>query len=187
GLSPADIDEVIITHAHADHVGGLLTAGEPTFASARHHLNRAEREFWMGPNPQERLFPALADALVGAARATIEGLEAAGLLDLCEPGAEPLAGVRLVDAPGHTPGHVAVEVDAGDDTLLYVADAFVHELQLEHPDWTALFDTDAADTVASRRALLDRAAERGAIVAAFHAGIGRVARAGDAYRFEPEG
>ena len=94
---------------------------------------------------------------------------------------------RLVDAPGHTPGHVAVEVDTGDDTLLYVADAFVDELKLEHPDWTALFDTDAADTVASRRALLDRAEERGAIVAAFHVRrAGRSARAGDAYRFEPE-
>jgi glyoxylase-like metal-dependent hydrolase (beta-lactamase superfamily II) len=186
GVEPADVDEVIMSHAHADHVGGLLTAGEPTFARARHHLTRAERDFWLGPNPQERLFPPLADALVGSARSTIEALEAAGLLELCEPGAEPVRGVRLVDAPGHTPGHVAVEVDAGDDTVLYVADAFVHELQLEHPDWTALFDTDAADTVASRRALLDRAAERRAIVAAFHVGReGRVARAGDAYRLVP--
>ena len=95
-------------------------------------------------------------------------------------------GVRILDAPGHTPGHVAVEINTGDDTFFYVADAFVHELQLEHPDWTAAFDTDATDTVATRRRLLDQAVERGAFVAAFHVGrTGRVARAGGAYRLEP--
>jgi glyoxylase-like metal-dependent hydrolase (beta-lactamase superfamily II) len=187
GVEPDDIDDVIVSHAHPDHVGGLLTAGRPTFARARHHLSRAERDFWLAPNPQERLFPAMADTMVTAARGTIQALDDAGLLALCEPGAEPVSGIRLVDTPGHTPGHVAVEVDTGDDTLLYAADAFIDELQLEHPDWTALFDTDDADTVASRRALLDRAVERGAIVAAYHLErTGRIVRAGDVYRFEPE-
>jgi glyoxylase-like metal-dependent hydrolase (beta-lactamase superfamily II) len=186
GVEPADIDDVIMTHVHADHVGGLLTSGEPTFAAARHHLPRAEHDFWLGAAPQERLFAALADAMIATARSTIQALEGAGLLDVCEPGAEPADGVRLLDAPGHTPGHVAVEVDTGDETVLYVADAFVHELQLEHPEWTAAFDADAAATVATRRRLLDHAIERGAIVAAFHVGrTGRVARAGSGYRFEP--
>jgi glyoxylase-like metal-dependent hydrolase (beta-lactamase superfamily II) len=183
GVEPADIDDVIMSHAHADHVGGLVTAGKPTFARARHDLPRAERDFWLGPNPQERLFAGLADALVATARSTIEVLDHAGLLELCEPDAVLESGIRLLDAPGHTPGHVAVEIDTEDGTLLYAADAFVHELQLEHPDWTALFDTDAADTVETRRRLLDHAVERGAVVAAFHVGrTGRVARAGDRYR-----
>jgi glyoxylase-like metal-dependent hydrolase (beta-lactamase superfamily II) len=187
GVEPDDIDDVIISHAHPDHVGGLLTGGRPTFARARHHLSRAERDFWLGPNPQERLFPAMADIMVTSARGTIQALDDAGLLALCEPGAEPVSGIRLVDAPGHTPGHVAVEVDTGDGTLLYVADAFIDELQLEHPDWTALFDTDDADTVASRRALLDRAVERGAIVVAYHLErMGRIERAGDVYRLAPD-
>jgi glyoxylase-like metal-dependent hydrolase (beta-lactamase superfamily II) len=186
GVEPAGIDEVIMSHAHADHVGGLVTGGEPTFARARHYLPRAERDFWLGPSPQDRLFPALADALVATARSTITTLDDAGLLELCEPDAELESGIRLLDAPGHTPGHVAVELDTDDGTFLYAADAFVHELQLEHPDWTALFDTDAADTVATRRRLLDRAVERGATVAAFHVGRqGRVAREGSGYRHEP--
>jgi len=177
---------VIMTHAHADHVGGLLTGGEPTFSDARHHLPRAEHDFWLGPAPQERLFPALADAMVATARTTIQGLDGAGLLEVCEPGAELANGVRLIDAPGHTPGHVAVEIDTGHETILYVADAFVHELQLEHPDWTAAFDADAAATVETRRRLLDHAVERGATVAAFHVGrTGRVARVASGYRLEP--
>jgi glyoxylase-like metal-dependent hydrolase (beta-lactamase superfamily II) len=186
GVEPAGIDDVIITHAHADHVGGLITNGEPTFARARHHLPRAERDFWLGPAPHERLFAPLADAMVNTARSTIQALDDAGLLDIREPGTELASGVRLLDAPGHTPGHVAVEIEAGDDTVLYVADAFVHELQLEQPDWTGVLDTDAADTVVTRRRLLDHAVERGALVAAYHLGrTGRVARAGSAYRFEP--
>jgi glyoxylase-like metal-dependent hydrolase (beta-lactamase superfamily II) len=187
GVEPAEIDEVIISHAHADHIGGVITNGEPTFARARHHLPRAERDFWLGPAPQERLFAPLADALVATARSKIQALDDAGLLDVCEPGTEVASGVRLLDAPGHTPGHVAVEIETGDDTFLYVADAFIHELQLDHPDWTGVLDTDAADTVATRRRLLDRAVEHGALVAAWHVGrAGRVARAGSAYRFEPE-
>jgi glyoxylase-like metal-dependent hydrolase (beta-lactamase superfamily II) len=122
GVEPGDVDDVIMSHAHADHVGGLVTAGEPTFARARHHLPRAEHDFWRGPNPQERLFPALADALITTARATIEVLDDAGLLELCASDAEPMPGVRLIDAPGHTPGHVAVEIDATDGPFLYAAD-----------------------------------------------------------------
>jgi glyoxylase-like metal-dependent hydrolase (beta-lactamase superfamily II) len=77
GVEPADVDEVIMSHAHADHVGGLVTAGEPTFARARHCLPRAERDFWLGLAPQDRLFPQLADALVATARSTIRVLVAA--------------------------------------------------------------------------------------------------------------
>ena len=118
GVEPGDIDDVIMSHVHADHVGGLLTGGEPTFARARHRLGRAERDFWMGPSPQDRLFPALAEALVATARRTIQALDEAGLVTLCEPGDEPVGGLRLLDARGHTPGQLAVEIDTGDDVAV---------------------------------------------------------------------
>jgi glyoxylase-like metal-dependent hydrolase (beta-lactamase superfamily II) len=188
GVEPADVDDVIVTHAHPDHAGGLTTAGAPTFARARHHVARAERDFWLGPDPGARLFPPMADVMVSTATAALETLERAGLVDLREAGDEVAPGVTVLDAPGHTPGHMAVEVDDGGDGLLYLADAVVHELQLEHADWTAPLDTDAAATVATRRALLDRAAERGTIVAGFHLrSTGRVAREGDGYRLAPAG
>jgi glyoxylase-like metal-dependent hydrolase (beta-lactamase superfamily II) len=91
--------------------------------------------------------------------------------------------VRLVPAPGHTPGHVAVAVDGGGDTLLYLADVLLHEEELAHPEWTSVVDTDPAATVATRRAILDRAVQAGARIAGYHLESAmRLSHDGDGYR-----
>ena len=186
GIGPTDVDDVIVTHGHADHVGGLTAKGRPSFPRARHHLARAEWAFWMDGDPRPRLPAPLADLLADTARATFGALSDAGLLELIDDDLEIVPGVRLLSAAGHTPGHLAVELDNGGDPLLYVADAVLHELQFEHPDWIAAFDVDAETTVRTRRRLLDAAADRQALVAAFHLGrIGAVAPAGEGYRFAP--
>jgi len=188
GVAPTDVHDVIVTHAHPDHVGGLTAGGWPTFARARHHVSAPEVDFWLGQDPQERLCAPAADVLVGAARAALITLQDADLLVACAPDAQIAPGVRLVPAPGHTPGHVAVAVDDGGDTLLYLADVLLHEEELAHPEWTSVVDTDPATAVATRRAILDRAVEVGARIAGFHLeSVMRLARDGDGYRQERAG
>ncbi len=93
---------------------------------------------------------------------------------------EVVDGVRLVPAPGHSPGQLAVELGGG---ALYLADVVIDELHAEHPDWTMEFDADPLVTVETRQRLLGRAADEELIVAASHLqGPARVERAGDGFR-----
>jgi glyoxylase-like metal-dependent hydrolase (beta-lactamase superfamily II) len=167
GVAPDDVSVVVITHAHLDHIGGLCPAGEPRFAGARHVISRVE---W---NWSARRGSAIADA-------QLPPLERAGVLELVDPPAEPVPGIRLLAAPGHTPGHVAVEI-AGE--VLFLADAIVDPRHAAHPDWTMAFDEDPDANVRTRVELLGRAADEGLLVAASHIwSPGRVERAGDAFR-----
>jgi glyoxylase-like metal-dependent hydrolase (beta-lactamase superfamily II) len=186
GLDPGEIDDVIVTHAHGDHVGGLVAGDEPTFPRARHHLARAEWDFWMEQDPGPRLPADLAPLLVDVARSALSVLERADVIEFAEGGVEVAPGVGVLPAPGHTPGHLVVELDNGGDPLLYLADAVVHELQFEHPTWTSALDVDAGLTVQTRARLLARASEEQSLVAGFHLErTGRLTRTQTAYRFDP--
>jgi glyoxylase-like metal-dependent hydrolase (beta-lactamase superfamily II) len=167
GVTPRDVSVVIITHSHLDHIGGLCADGRPRFGAARHVMSRVE---WDWGTQRES---PVADA-------QLPPLERAGVLELVDPPAEPVPGVRLLAAPGHTPGQLAVEI-AG--TALFLADAIVDPRHVEHPDWTMAFDEDPDANVRTRRELLGRAADEGLVVAASHLPqAGHVERAGSAFR-----
>ena len=168
GVAPADVGVVVITHSHLDHIGGLCEEGRPRFGAARHVMARAEWEWW--PHQDD----PMADQQLGP-------IELAGLLDLVDAPAEPVPGVRLLPAPGHTPGHLAVELGGAG---LFLADAAIDVLHIEHPDWPMTFDEDPAQSEATRRELLGRAADEGLLVTASHVrAAGTVERAGGGFRF----
>lgn len=182
GVNPRDIDFVILTHGHPDHVGGLTTerAGlrQPVFENARHVIWRAEYDFWISEASD-----ALPEMLTSPPRIQLPPLREAGVLEMIDDETEVVPGVRLVFAPGHTPGHMALEIAEGNDSFLYLADAVVHELNFEHPDWLSAVDTIPQVTVETRRRLLDRAVERGSIVTAFHLDrVGHVEASHGSYR-----
>jgi glyoxylase-like metal-dependent hydrolase (beta-lactamase superfamily II) len=168
GVEPGDIDDVIVTHAHADHVGGLFAGERATFPRARHHLARAEWNFWMDDDPQPHLPSDLGPILIEVARGALAVLERAALLELIDGDIEVAPGVGVRHAPGHTPGHLVVELNNGGDALLYLADAVLHELQFEHPSWTAAVDVDRELTVQTRTRLLARANQEQLLLAGFH-------------------
>lgn len=171
-VDPASIDDVLITHSHGDHVGGLVTAdGALAFPKAWIHLSAAEWT-WM----QSKGNPAL----VAAIRPRVRTFA---------PGAAVVPGIVAVAIPGHTPGHVGYRIGSGRDRLLDIGDvAHSTIVSLGHPAWLIGYDTDATVGRASREAWLAKLAGSGQRVFSPHfpyPGIGRIVRAGAGYAWVP--
>ncbi|WP_435194392.1 MBL fold metallo-hydrolase [Natronomonas sp. EA1] len=187
GVEPPDIDVVVLTHAHPDQIGGALTDGEPTFPNARYAITHTERSFWLGDAPTHLPEHIDEEAARMLARETILGL--GNRLDVVETTAQIVPGVRLIPAGGHTPGHVAVRVDSGAETLLYMADAVAHPVQFENPEWVAGLDNDEEHVIETRERLFALAADNDWLVVCAGAPTarpGHVVHEGDAYRFIPQ-
>ncbi len=180
GVEPADVDLVIVTHAHLDHVGGLVRDDRPVFDRAAHLVPRVERAFWQSDSELQ----AGAPVSVRVARSALAALGAAGLLQDVEPGERVLDGVVALPAPGHTPGQIALRIGDAPGGVLHVADAFVHPLHVEHPTWTMHADALPADVVATRGALCALAARERLVVTASHVwGPGTIEETVDGFRF----
>ena len=183
GVEPDDVTLVLLTHAHPDHIGGLAVAGQPRFSAARHVITGEEWEFWSSALAGGMLPPALATPL----EEQLAPIEQRGMLELVATDAELLPGLRLVPAAGHTPGHVAVSIGFGDQTLLYLADTVIHPLHFEHLRWSSIGDHDVGLMAETRERLLGQAADENLLVAAAHVWQpGRVSRRGAAFRFLPD-
>jgi glyoxylase-like metal-dependent hydrolase (beta-lactamase superfamily II) len=163
GTDPADIDVVVISHGHLDHIGGLVKGGEPAFPRARYLISDGEWEHWTSPTVLE----GLSELVAAPPREQLPPLESAGVLERFTGELQIAADIRLVPAPGHTPAHVAVEVGASHG-LLYTVDAFLHPLQYEHPAWRRGMDLAADTAAATRQALLELATEREHAIGASH-------------------
>ena len=163
GVEPAEVDTVIITHAHPDHIGGTLDEqGALVFSGARYVIAREEWEYWMS-EAAEQTAPA---PFVAIARRALDPLR--NRVTLVEDGDEIVPGIHAVATPGHTPGHLALSIHSADEQLLHIADAALHPLHLEHPDWMPIFDTLPEQAAASKQQIFDRAAREQALVFAHH-------------------
>lgn len=184
GIAPDAVTKVVFTHGHPDHLWGSLDDFEenPRFANATHYFPAAEWDFWSSENA-ERGLPADRAAFVPAARRNMKGIEAK--LQRVKPGDDIVSGLRLVSTPGHTQGHVSVEIAGGSETMIVLGDALTHPvISFAHPEWRPAADHVPEQAVETRKKLLDRLATEKTRVIGFHLpfpGTGRVEKKGTAY------
>lgn len=189
GIRPADIDDVLITHFHGDHIGGLRNkAGEYVFSKAKVHVPAPEFGFWM----DDAKMNAAPEGMKGAfqnVRRVFAQMPADRLVKF-EPGrGEVVPGIRSIAAFGHTPGHTLFETASGGQTFMFVGDLTnVPALFARNPDWAVTFDMDAEAARKVRREVFKRAVDSNAMLGGFHfpfPAFGRMVASGNGYAFQP--
>jgi glyoxylase-like metal-dependent hydrolase (beta-lactamase superfamily II) len=174
GFQNGDIDFVVLSHAHPDHIGGLLAEdGSAMFPNARILMSREEYDLWHSSELRQRLGSG---AVYG--NPDIENMIGIWIdrylaplgdrLEWVDAEAEIVPGITTFAASGHTPFHLGVAVASGSESLLYTADAFALTEHIIHPEWTSSFDLDRQQTVVTRGRLLDRAATDHSLMFHYH-------------------
>jgi glyoxylase-like metal-dependent hydrolase (beta-lactamase superfamily II) len=174
-VSPEDIDMVVMTHLHRDHVGWNLLAQDgkyaPTFPKARYWLSRGDWEACHNPDLVQARFPNAPNC--------VWPLEELGLIEFMEGEYPVTSELTALPTPGHTPGHMSIMIDSQGEKALVLGDALHNPVQIEHTDWVSRADIDPEQTRVTRLSLVDRLEQEGMLVAAGHLpapGFGKIAR-----------
>jgi glyoxylase-like metal-dependent hydrolase (beta-lactamase superfamily II) len=184
GIAPGQIDDVVCTHAHIDHIGGLADAkGRRYFPNATVHISKADYDFWT----DEGKLGGDSKAFVAHARLNL--LPYKGRIKFIEDGKDVLPGIQAMSAPGHTVGHTIFIIKSGAKTLAFTGDTTHHQILLtERPKTEFAYDTDAKQAVVSRLKVFDMLASQKMPLLAYHfpwPGYGNLAKQGDGYRYYP--
>lgn len=186
GIAPSDITDVVITHMHIDHSGGLIVDGKPAFENATIHIDQTEWGFWTQEGLVEKTpedFRPMVQEIQEIAKIVNHQIETHdGTKDFGN-------GLRAVRTYGHTPGHNSFELDLGDEKLLIMGDIVVSDnIHFKNPNVGWALDGIPEMAVQTRHQVLGRAADEGLVIAGSHLtapGLGRVNRAGEAYEYQP--
>ena len=181
GYTPEQVDEVYVTHMHADHVGGLMTGSARAFPNAIVRADKADADFWLSKENLDKAPEAMKGFFQGA-QASLNPYVSAGKFMPYDGSTELLPGIRAVVTRGHTPGHSVFSVESKGQKMLVLGDLMhVAAVQFARPEVTIQFDTDAATAADVRTALYREAAREQYILAVAHIsfpGLGRVRQDG---------
>jgi glyoxylase-like metal-dependent hydrolase (beta-lactamase superfamily II) len=187
GVAPTDIDTIVISHFHPDHIDGIKTKdGAKVFPHAEILVPEPEWTFWMD-DANMRRYRGTAHRYFLNARRIFSDI--AKEVHRFKPGEEVAPGVMSIAAFGHTPGHTAFSVHSGQQSLLVMSDTVRNPyLFVRHPDWQPIFDMDGPLAAQARRAMLERAAADRMFVEAYHfpfPACGHIIKSGSSYELEP--
>lgn len=187
GFAPEDIDIVVCSHLHIDHVGWNTREVEgqwvPTFPNARYLLPQVDRNYW----DPEHSHPTEGGRAVNqnVFEDSVQPILDMASHELVEAGHTVARGLTLAAGPGHTPGHLYLRAESGGDRALFIGDIMHNPMQVFHPDWNSAFCEDGAAARKTRRAMLQEAAQTRALVFPAHFGgkhAVRVAETGTGFR-----
>jgi len=190
GYQPEQVDEIYITHMHADHVGGLMAGGVMAFPNAVLRIDKADTDFWLSVEKMNAA-PEAAKGSFQGAMASVNPYAAAGKLKTFTGSADLVPGIRSQSTYGHTPGHTAYIVESKGEKLELWGDLMhVAAVQFENPSIAIQFDSDSKAAAAVRKRAYAEAAKSGALIGLTHVafpGLGhlRVAPGGKGYIWIP--
>lgn len=163
GVKPEDVDVVVLSHGHPDHVAGIIEAGKPLFPNARYLIAATEYDFWAPEGKHSGDMEKFASVFRANTRPVADRFQ------FIRPGADVVGGIRSLAAPGHTPGHLAFVIESENRQILFWGDcAHHHVASLARPDWHCVFDTDKELAAKTRRHIFDMAATERWPVIGYH-------------------
>jgi glyoxylase-like metal-dependent hydrolase (beta-lactamase superfamily II) len=188
GYVPAQVTDILLTHIHADHSGGLMEGQSIRFPNATVHVEKREIDFWLSPTEMQKA-PDQHKPYFQQAMKTVKPYVLSGQVKVFEGESALFPGVRAIPAPGHTPGHTFYTLESKGEKLVFMGDV-IHapEVQFAEPFASVTFDVNQEQAIATRQAAFRDAAQNHYLVAFAHVsfpGIGHIHTEGNHYRWNP--